>query len=80
MTLLTVMEIASNYPDNILIDAIQCKETKKWGSYMYLTREGNIHKLMLSFDNFPYETEEIAVDKMKEVAQLAIKHLNEKDD
>lgn len=77
MTTLTAMEIASNYPNgDILIEGAQHKETGKWTSLMYMLRDGNIHKLMLSFDineKFEgWETEKEAKDKMEELVQFAI--------
>jgi len=76
MTLLTALEIAGNYPENILIDAQKDPESENWTSLMYMTRNGGIHKLMLSFDNFPYKSKEEAISKMEEVAQAAIKHVD----
>ena len=77
MTLITVMEIASNYPNgDILIDAVQFEDNKKWTSLMYLTRNGQIHKLMLSFDRQEefegWDTKEEAISKMEEIRNLAI--------
>lgn len=79
MNLITALEIASNYPNgDILIEGAQHKETGKWTSLMYLMREGQIHKLMLSFDineKFAgWDTEKEAKDKMEELAQAAIDH------
>lgn len=76
MTLLTALEIAGNYPQNILIDAQKDPESENWTSLMYMTRNGCIHKLMLSFNNFPYKSKEEAISKMNEVSQVAIKHVN----
>jgi hypothetical protein len=83
MNLITALEIASNYPNgNILIEAAQHKETSKWTSLMYMLRDGNIHKLMLSFDiseQFAgFDSKEEAISKMEEVAQAAIKYVNDK--
>ena len=83
MNLITALEIASNYPNgDILITAVQHKETSKWTSLMYLLRDGYIHKLMLSFDineNFTgWDTEKEAKDKMEEVAKMAINHIAER--
>lgn len=83
MTTLTALEIATNHPNgDILIEAVQHKETGKWTSLMYLLRDGNIHKLMLSFDineNFQgFETELEAKTKMDELCQVAIDHCKEK--
>lgn len=83
MTVLTALEIASNYPNgDILINSAQDKETLKWTSFMYLLRDGQIHKLMLSFnisETFQgWDTQKEAEDKMEEMAQIAITHVNEK--
>ncbi len=85
MNLITALEIATNYPNgDILISAAQHKETGKWTSLMYLLRDKQIHKLMLSFDineNFAgWDTEQEAKDKMEEVAQAAINHFLEKSE
>lgn len=82
MNLITAIEIDFNYPNgDILIEAAQHKETKKWASLMYLLRDGSIHKLMFSFDineKFPgFDTKEEAVAKMEELAQVAIKYVEE---
>ena len=82
MTILTAIEIATNYPNgDILIDAAQHKSSNKWTSFMYLMRYGEMHKLMLSFDineNFPgFNTKEEAIAKMEEIAQTAIKYVTE---
>jgi hypothetical protein len=84
MRLLTALEIATNQPNgDILITAMQHKETLKWASFMYLMRDGNIHKLMLSYDigenGFEgFDTEEIAKQKMEDLVQVAIEACREK--
>lgn len=84
MRLLTALEIATNQPNgDIWITALQHKETLKWASFMYLMRDGNIHKLMLSFDigvnDFEgFDTEEIAKQKMEDLVQVAIEACREK--
>jgi len=77
MRVITALEIAGNYPDNILIDAGESKDGG-WSSYMYMTRNGEIHKLMLSFDNAPFKSKEEAIQKMEEVAQSAIEYVENK--
>ena len=77
MRVITAIEIATNYPDNILINASQNKGSGKWSSFMYMTRDGDIHKLMLSFDNAPFDSEQEAIDKMREVADSGIKYYEE---
>ncbi len=84
MRLLTALEIATNQPNgDILIEAMQHKETLKWASFMYMMRDGQIHKLMLSFDigvnGFEgFDTEEIAKQKMEDLVQIAIDACKEK--
>ncbi len=80
MRYLTALEIAGNYPDNILIDAQKDPESENWTSLMYMTRNGGIHKLMLSFDNFPYKTKDEAISKMTEMAELAVNHIKEESE
>lgn len=79
MTLLTALEIEANYPQDILIEGIQDKQTGKWTSVMYRLKDGNIHKTMLSFDiteEFKgFDTMEDAIEKMTELAEAAIKHV-----
>jgi hypothetical protein len=82
MTVLTMLEIATNYPDGIAIDAAQHKETLKWGSFMWMLRDGHYHKLMLSFDVgengcVGFNSEEEAIKKMEEVRDNAIAYYNE---
>lgn len=78
MRLLTALEIATNQPNgDILITAMQHKETLKWASFMYLMRDGHIHKLMLSYDigvnDFEgFDTEQLAIEKMESLVQVAI--------
>lgn len=75
MTLLTVFEIATNWPDNILIEAYEHKDNAgKWASFMFMTRDGHIHKTMLSYDSFPFDSEQKALDAMNAIAQSAIEH------
>lgn len=77
MNLITAIEISGNYPENILITASKEKEGNNWTSVMYLTRGGDIHKMMLSFGGFPFESEEEAILKMEEVAESAIDYIKE---
>lgn len=82
MNLITALLIASNYKKgNILIEAAQHKETSKWTSLMYQLIDGDIHRLMLSFDiseKFAgFDSKEEAISKMEEVVQIAIKAVND---
>lgn len=83
MTLLTVLEIVTNYPNgDIEIITAQHKETNKWVSLLYHMREGRIHKLILSFDvneTFTgWDTEEEAKQKMQEVVDSALDYYEKK--
>lgn len=84
MTFITALEIATNQPNgDILITAMQHKETLKWASFMYMMRDGHIHKLMLSYDigvkDFEgFDTEEIAKQKMEDLVKIAIDFCREK--
>lgn len=75
MTLLSALEIAGNYPDNISIRSGQ-DGSGKWTSDMYMLRGGLIHKTMLSFDGFPFDSKEEAEQKMKDIADEACKYVN----
>lgn len=48
MTLITEIEFGTNYPENILISPSEKHDSGKYSAYCYLTRNGDIHKLMLS--------------------------------
>ena len=74
MTLITILEIVSNYPDNILIEAVKHKTKKAYGSVMYLTKDGKIHKVMLSYDDFPFDSKKEAIMMMKKNIAIAEKY------
>lgn len=85
MTILTAIEIATNHPNgDISIEVVQDKETNKWSSFMYLMRDGNIHKLMLSFainEKFKgFDTAKEAQEEMIAIRDFAIQYYNEKID
>lgn len=79
MTRLTAIEIATNYPDNLLIIGRQ-EKNRKWTSLLYMTREDQIHKLMLSYDicdEFQgWDTENDAINNMKELVDAVVKTVN----
>lgn len=66
MTLITALELAGNYPENILINAAK-QDNGKFASFCYMTRDGDIHKLMISTQPV-FETEKEANDALIEVA------------
>ena len=83
MRLLTAIEISTNYPNGDLkIVTAKDKETEKWTSLLYLMRDGEIHKLMLSFDindEFKgWDTEDEAKNKMQELIDFAIDEVDKK--
>ena len=75
MTLITALEIYNHYPENIMIEAYSDSQTQKWTAYMYMIRNREIHKTMLSFNGFPFKTKEEATLKMKNVAISAINYI-----
>lgn len=82
MTLLTALEIANHQPNgDILIIPKQDNKTNKWTSFMYLMRDGQIHKLLLSYEINQYfqgfDTKEDAIIKMENLVQYAIEYCRE---
>jgi hypothetical protein len=80
MSLITALEIESHWPDFILIEANQYKDTKKWMSEMFMLNEDkSIHKVMLSYDRnekWPgFDTEKEAIDALTSVATGSIEWL-----
>lgn len=73
MTLITCLEIDSNYPENILLQTTEFRG--RWFSYMYLLRNGSVHKLMLSREPtetwFGFDTEE---DALMDMQKISVKH------
>ena len=65
MTRLTALELLGNYPENILVET-PLMECGKYALYVYLTREGDIHKLM--FNTQPeWDTTEGAMNYLNEL-------------
>lgn len=67
MTQLTAMELAGNYPDNILINSQKSPEGK-YAVFCYMMRNGEIHKLMLSSQPV-FDSSSDAENYMHEVAK-----------
>jgi len=81
MTYLTALEIASNHPNgDIKIMEGQDKETLKWAGFIFLMRNGEIHKLMISMEPSDiwagFDTQEEATTKMQELIDFAINYVN----
>ena len=66
MTVLSALEISGNYPENILVEAVQSSDNSKWAGYVYMLRSGSIHKLMLNSEP-EFENEQICMDKFHEM-------------
>jgi hypothetical protein len=82
MDLITILEIYSNYPDQILIEAMKIKDSNKWTSFMYRLKGKQIHKILLSINTSPgkfdgFSTSKEAVNFMHDVAKEAIKYVEE---
>lgn len=75
MKLITAIEIAENYPQNILITSSVSPENKKYNALCYRLKDGEIHKLMLSTD-FVFIRPGDAEDYMKEIIESAISEIN----
>lgn len=75
MTVLTAMELAGNYPENIMINAAK-NDNGKFASFCYMTRDGNIHKLMLSTQPV-FDSEKEANDALIDVALACVKQYGE---
>ena len=62
MTRLTALELIANYPDNILVE-IPLMNSGKYALFVYLKRDGLVHKLM--FNSEPeWDTKEQVIDYM----------------
>lgn len=70
MRLLTTLELAGNYPQDILITATE--QGDKWRAFCYLTRNGEIHKLMLSTTPI-FKSEKIAIKSLTDIAEQCVK-------
>lgn len=75
MTVRTAMEIAGNYPDNIRIDS-QVTKSGEYCGFLYLLRDGSIHKHMVTTTE-TYETSEEAETVLHEVCEWAISNYGE---
>ena len=68
LSLITVLEIATNDHE---INTFQNKESGKWGSVLYMVRDGRIHKSWCSYDGCPFDAEEKAIEAMNDVVKSA---------
>ena len=66
MTLITALELAGNYPENILINSAKDK-SGKFAAFCYMTRDGDIHKLMLSTQAV-FKSDEAAKKALTDIA------------
>lgn len=70
MTLITAMELANNYPENILIEAKE-GDDGKFASFCYLMQNKVIHKLMLN-TGYEFLTGDESVSAMHRVASACV--------
>ena len=78
MTLLTALELAGNYPDNVLITSKEY-EGGKFAAFCYRLKDGDVHKLMLSTDAV-FKSAEKAERYMHEVAKDIKQRYAEKEE
>lgn len=77
MNLITALELAGNYPENILILSAK-QECGKFSGFCYMTRDSDIHKLMLSTTPV-FDTGQEAEDALHEIAVQCKKEYGDKD-
>ncbi len=75
LTFITALEIALTGPEERLIEALQDNDSGKWSSYLYIMRDGEIHKLLLSYDP-QFDTEELAKQAMVDVVKQCKSEFN----
>ena len=69
MTLLTALEIANNYPENISIVTFRDNDNGKFGGYVYRMKDGEIHKLLLSHSQGIYSSRKAVKIELKTLLQ-----------
>jgi len=80
MTAITALTIANNYPENIQISAGYNTDKKGWYGTVYLIRDGEIHRPLISHNsNYqqPFESAEKAEEHLKEICENVVE--SEKD-
>ncbi len=65
---LDAMVIQSHPDSNLIIGVAQHKKTYKWSAWLYLLRDGVIHRPIISTDDI-YESEEIAREEMSKTVK-----------
>ena len=68
--MLTALDLAGNYPDNILIESYK-GECGLFGVYCYMMRDGIIHKTMLSSSPY-FNTAKDAEDHIHNIAKNCV--------
>ena len=71
MSLRSALTVASNYPDNVRIEAAQSLENNLFCAFLYLLRDGEIHTMLLSSSPV-FDTEEEAINSFHAVAKSCI--------
>lgn len=66
------MTIYGNYPDDILISTAQNKPNRKFSGWVYLMRNGQIHRPIVNTE-FVYDSEEQAKKAMTDLCDWCVK-------
>lgn len=80
MTLATALTIVNNYPENILISAGYHTEKKGWYGTVYLLRDGEIHRSLISHNSQyqkPFDSSELAENHLKEICEKVVESKDE---
>lgn len=77
MTVLSALEIGSNYPKNTLIDVFQDKNNNLYGAILYMLKEEHIHKVMLNHNKGYFSSEQEAVESMELICKEAVDYIKE---
>ena len=72
MTLITLIEIATNH-ENGDLNVLTSEKDGKHACFLYLMRDGEIHKLMLSSDHI-FDSEKDAEDYMNTTIDGCVEH------
>lgn len=75
MTLITALELAGNYPDDILISSAK-QNNGKYSAFCHMTRNGQIHKLMLSSEPI-FDTEQEGNEYLHKLAEACKNKYND---
>lgn len=79
MTIITIVTIGTNYPDNILIEGGFDKQEEKWKGFIYLLNDDKtIHRLLIDTTSI-FDTNELAKERMVELCDWCVKYIKENE-